>query len=464
MPVTTNPPYHLRPSPFERAADLLDRFFQFKRQGSNVRTEVLAGLTTFSTLSYILVVNPMIMALSGMDHGALITATAVVGAIFSVMMGLWTNYPLAMAPAMGINALIAIQVCQQMKIPWQAALGFVFYSGVIFFIVSVTGLRKIIIDSFPESYKKIVVAGVGFFIAFLGLRNGGLIVADPNAFVALGQLNSPLCLMAFFGIILTAVAIVRKIPGALILSIILMTVIGLFVSGPTPNSTLTAWPKSLFDRPNSMLPLMGQLDLGYFWHHPTQGLPVILAIFFGDLFSAVACLLAIGNMAHLNDEHGNLPKLSKALAADSTAAICASFLGTNTPIIYIESAAGVEQGGRTGLVSIVVACCYLLALFFTPLIAIVPPVATTPALVIIGIFAAQSLADLDLRDLVVASTAIVTILIMALGSSADGVAIGFIVCILMTILIGKGKTLTRASYVLLVIFFLNYFILRYLFH
>jgi AGZA family xanthine/uracil permease-like MFS transporter len=454
----------MAPSPFRRAADLLDRFFQFKAQGSNVRTEILAGLTTFSTLSYILVVNPMIMAQSGMDHGALITATAVVGAVFTIIMGLWTNYPLAMAPAMGINALIAIQVCLQMHIPWQAALGFVFYSGIIFFVVSVTGLRKAIIDSFPEFYKKVIVAGVGFFIAFLGLRSGGLIVAAPGAFVGLGKLTSPLCLMAFFGIILTAIAIVRKIPGALILSIIILTVAGLFVPGDKPGSTITAWPAHLLDKPNSMLPLMGQLDLSYFWLHPVQSIGVVLAIFFGDLFSAIACLLAIGNMAKLNDEHGNLPKLQRALTADSTAAIGAAFLGTNTPIIYIESAAGVEQGGRTGLVSIVVACCYLLALFFTPLIAIVPPVATTPALVIIGIFAAQSLADLDLRDLVVASTAIVTILIMTLGSSADGVGIGFIVCVLMSVLVGRAHTLTLAAYILLAIFLANYFVLPFIIH
>jgi AGZA family xanthine/uracil permease-like MFS transporter len=443
-------------SPFQRASNLLDRFFHFREAGSNVRTEVLAGLTTFSTLSYILVVNPMIMAQGGMDHGALITATAVVGAVFTVMMGLWTNYPLAMAPAMGINALIAIQVCQGMGIPWQAALGFVFYSGLLFFIISVTGLRKIIIDSFPEAYKKVITAGVGFFIAFLGLRNGGLLVSNPQTFVGLGDFTKPLCVIAFFGIIITVAAIYRKIPGSLILSILIITLIGLFVPGPTPHSTLTPWPDRLLDKPNSMGPLFLHLDLVYFWHHLGQSMPIVLAILFGDLFSAVAGLLAIGQLAHLNDEHGNLPKLGKALTADSTAAMGGAILGTNTPIIYIESAAGVEQGGRTGLVSFVVSACYLLALFLTPLIAIVPAVATTPALVIIGIFAAQTLAEIDLRDLIVAATAIVTILIMALGSSADGVAIGFIVCILMTVLVGKAKTLTPTAYVLVVLFLLHY--------
>jgi adenine/guanine/hypoxanthine permease len=457
--LTSNPRHPIATSPFQKGSDALDRIFHFRAQGSNVRTEVLAGLTTFSTLSYILVVNPMIMALAGMDHGALITATAVVGAVFTIMMGLWTNYPLAMAPAMGINALIAIQVCQQMKIPWQAALGLVFYSGVLFFIMSVTGLRKIIIDSFPDFYKKVITAGIGFFIAFLGLKNGGLLIASPAAFVGLGDFTQPRSLMAFFGIIITVVALYRKIPGALILSIVFLTIIGLFVPDAETKSTITPHPDSILSVPNSMGKLVGQLDLGYFWHHPGQCIPIILAIFFGDLFSAVACLLAIGQMAHLNDEHGNLPKLGKALAADSTAAMGGAILGTNTPIIYIESAAGVEQGGRTGFVSIVVATCYLLALFFTPLIAVVPSVATTPALVIIGIFAAQSLAELDLRNLIVASTTVVTILIMALGSSADGVAIGFIVAVAMTIMVGKARTLTPAAFVLLAIFLLHYVIL-----
>lgn len=456
--MTNNPRRLHHPTPFSRAADQLDRFFHFKSQGSNVRTEVLAGLTTFSTISYILIVNPMIMAQSGMDHGALITATAVVGAIFTILMGLWTNYPLAMAPAMGINAMLAIQVCKEMGVPWQAALGLVFYSGIVFFIVSVTGLRKMIIAAFPQSYKKIVAAGIGFFIAFLGLREGGLLVASPDALIGLGDLTKPLGMMAFIGIILTVVAIVWRVSGALILSICAMTLVGLFVPGSTPHSTITPWPDRAFDLPNSMSGLMFQLDLGYFWHHLGQCLPIVLAIFFGDIFSGVATLLAIGQMAHMTDKEGNLPKLDRALTADSTAAIGAAFLGTNTPIIYIESAAGVEQGGRTGMVSIVVAACYLLALFLTPIIAIIPPVATTPALVIIGIFAAQSLAEIDWRDLVVASTAVVTILLMALGSSADGLALGLVVCILMTILCGRHKTLKVGSYVLLAIFVVHYLI------
>jgi AGZA family xanthine/uracil permease-like MFS transporter len=316
-----------------------------------------------------------------------------------------------------------------------------------------------IIESFPEFFKKIISAGIGLFIAVLGLRHGGLLVGDANThFVKMGDIASPLALMAFFGVLLTAAAVHRKIPGALILSIIILTLVGLFV--PDGNGTVTPHPSRVFDMPNSMGPLLFAADFGYFWHHLGECLPIIVLIFFGDLFSALATLLAVGNMAGLVDKHGNLPRLNQALAADSTAAMGSALLGTNTAIIYIESAAGAEQGGRTGLVSLVVAACYLLALFITPLIAIVPEVATTPALVIIGIFAAQSLGDLNWRDVVVASTAVITLLIMAVGSSTDGLAIGFITCIVMMLLSGRFRELKPAAYVLLALFLARYLFLK----
>src|ERR1700758_3308977 len=200
-----------------RLLSSVDRFFRISERGSSFRCELLAGLTTFSTLSYILVVNPMIMSASGMDYGALITATAVVGAVFTVMMGLWTNYPLAMAPGMGVNAYLAVQVCQGMHIPWQAALGMVFYSGILFMIVSVTGIRRKILESFPDNFKKTVGAGIGFFIAFLGLKNARIIVPNPHSIVALGQFSSPIVLLGFAGILLAIVLVYRRVPGALVI-------------------------------------------------------------------------------------------------------------------------------------------------------------------------------------------------------------------------------------------------------
>ncbi len=439
-----------------RLLSSIDRFFRISERGSSFRCELLAGLTTFSTLSYILVVNPMIMSASGMDYGALITATAVVGAVFTVMMGLWTNYPLAMAPGMGVNALLAYQVCQGMHVPWQGALGLVFYSGILFFILSVTGLRKLIIDSFPAYFKKIVSVGIGFFLAYLGLKNCGLLVANPRTMIGLGSLASPGVLLPFIGIAITVVMTYRRVPAALVLSILLISVIGLFLPGSHPHTTLTMLPGRFFDWPGSMGKVFLQLDFGYFWTHLNLCLPIVLAILFGDLFSAMATLLAVCGLAKLTDENGDLPKLKQALTADATAAMGAALLGTNTPVIYIESAAGAEAGGRTGLVSIVVAICYLAALFFTPVIAAVPAIATGPVLVVIGIFMAQGLGELKFADLTVAATFLVTMLLMVLTSASDGLALGFIVCVLIHLLTGRAKEIKPAAYALSGLFLLHY--------
>ena len=437
-------------------AGWLNRFFHFSERGSNLRTEILAGLTTFSTYSYILVVNPLIMKASGMDFGALITATAVVAAIFTVIMGLWTNYPLGMAPGMGGNAYIAVQVCQGMHIPWQAAIGLVFYSGVLFFLMSVTGVREKIIRSFPDGFKKIIAVGIGFFVAFIGLKNAGIIVANAHTMVALGNLATPSVMLPSLGLIMTVVLIYWRVPAALILSILILSVIGLVVPGVLPHTTVTHLPARLIDFPNSMAPVFLQLDLGYFWHHLAQSIPIVLALLFTDIFSALGVLLAVGTRAKLNNEHGDLPKLKQALAADATASMGGALLGTNMPIIYLESAAGVEQGGRTGLVSIVIAICFLLALFLTPIIAAIPSVATAPVLIMIGIFMIQEVAALDMRDLTIAATTLVTILLMILASAGDAIAIGFVTWVLIELFIGKGRTVKPFAYFLAALFVAHY--------
>ena len=441
---------------FSRPREALDRFFQFSRRGSNLRTEILAGITTFGTLSYVLVVHPLILSASGMDRGALITVTAVAAAIFTVIMGLRTNYPLAMAPGMGVNAFVAVQVCQGMHIPWQAALGMVFYSGVIFMLVSVTGIRRTIIDSFPASFKKTVGAGIGFYIAFLGLKNAGMVVANPRSIVSMGDLTSPTVVLGFAGILLAVILVLRKVPGALVISILVLSVAGLFLPGVTPHSKITPLPQGLISWPNSMAPVFLKLDLLYFWHHLGQCTPIVLALFFGDLFSAMAVLLAIGSAARLTDQDGNLPLLKEALSADAAAASGGALLGTTTTIIYIESAAGVEQGGRTGLTSIACALCFLAALVLTPLIAVIPPVATTPALVMVGIFMMQGLSELDLRDGIVAATALVTILLTLLGSVSDGLVLGFITNIILLVAAGKHREVKPVTYILVVLFLLHY--------
>ncbi|HXM13450.1 MAG TPA: NCS2 family permease [Terriglobales bacterium] len=435
---------------------VLDSIFQYRERGSTFWTEVLGGLATFSTLSYVLIVHPLILSEAGMDRGALITVTALAAAIFTVVMGLRTNYPLAMAPGMGVNAYVAVQVCQGMHIPWQAAIGMVFYSGLLFLLVSVTGIRRKLIESFPASFKKTVGAGIGLFIAFIGLKNAGIIVANPHSIAALGNFGSARVLLGFAGIVVTVIMVNRGVRGALIVSIALITTAGMFLPGITPGAKLTPLPHQIFDWPHSIAPLFLKLDLSYPLHHPGQCIPIVLALLFSDLFSAMAVLMAIGTRAHLNDENGDLPKLREALSADAAAASGGALLGTTTTVIYLESAAGVAQGARTGLTSIVVALCFLAALFLNPLLAIVPAVATTPALVMIGIFMMEGFADLDLRDGIVAATALVTVMLTLLASVSDGLALGFVTNILLLAALGRARQVKPLAYVLAGILLLHY--------
>ena len=434
----------------------LDRYFEISARGSSLRTEVIAGLTTFSTYSYILVVNPLIMASAGMDRGALITVTALVSIIFTVIMGLRTNYPLAMAPGMGGNAFLAIQVCLGMGVPWQAAIGLVFYAGVLFFVISVTGLRQKIIEAFPGSFKKIISVGIGFFVAFIGLKNAGIITGNPKTVIALGHFDSPGVLLAFLGIIFLTWMMLKKVPGAIVLSIFALAILGIFLPGAKPGTMITPLPAHIIDWPNSIAPLFLKLDFGYFWQHMGQCIPIVLALVFSDLFSAMAVLVAVGTRANLNDENGNLPKLKQALSADAGAAMGASLLGSNLPIIYLESAAGVEAGGRTGLVSIVIALCFVVALFLSPVIAVIPALATTPALVIIGVFMMQVLADVDLRDLATAATALVTVMLMCMASVGDGLALGYLVWVVLSVFTGKARSITKVGYGLCLLFVVHF--------
>jgi AGZA family xanthine/uracil permease-like MFS transporter len=434
----------------------LDRSFQISERGSSVRTELFAGLTTFTTMSYVLVVNPLVLSGAGMDRGALITATAVVAALFCAVMGLRTNYPLAMAPGMGTNVYIAVQVCQGMHIPWPAALGLVFYSGILFLLVSITGLRRSIIGAFPDYFKKAAGAGIGLFIAFVGLKNAGIVAANPKSIIGLGRISSATALLAMAGIIAAIALVRRKVPGALMWSILMVTVIGIFLPGEVGHLRITPIPTHIFSWPNSIASVAFKLDLVWFWHHLAESIPIVLALFFTDIFSAMAVLFAIGERAHLNDANGNLPKLREALSADALSASGAAVLGSSTAIIYLESGAGVEQGGRTGLVSLTVGAGFLLSLLFTPVIFIIPTVATTPALVVIGAFMLQGLADIDLRSPLIGATTLLTVLLMTMTSISDGLALGFIISVGVTALSSNARAIKPIAWVLVVLFLLHY--------
>jgi AGZA family xanthine/uracil permease-like MFS transporter len=428
---------------------MLNRFFQLEQHGTTVRREIIGGITTFAAMAYILAVNPGILAASGMDKGALITATALSAALMTLLMALMTNYPIALAAGMGVNAFIAFTVCGTMAIPWPAALGLVFYSGLIFLVLSVTGIRRKLIEAIPSELKLAITCGIGLFIAFIGLKGGGVIVADAATFVTLGDFHQPSPLLVLFGLVLTAVLVGRKVPGAIILGVLTLTVIGLFLPTADGKGTITMKPDGLVALPASLAPTFLKLDLGYFWANWQKCLPIVLALLFVDLFDNMGTLIAVCQRAGLLDEKGNLPRIGRALTADATAAMVGSTLGTSTVTSYIESAAGVEAGGRTGLTAIVTAGCFLAALLFNPIIGIIPAAATAPALIIVGIFMMQSAAELDLRDFAKAVPAVVTMLVMPLAFSiAEGIAVGFVVYVAFMAGCGRHREVSPLAYVL----------------
>ena len=436
---------------------MLERLFSLKAHQTSVSQEVVAGLTTFAAMAYILAVNPAILSTTGMDKGALITATAIASGVMTAVMALATNYPIALAPGMGLNAFFAFTLCGAKGIPWPAALGLVFYSGLIFLALSVTGLRKKIVEAIPLELKLAITAGIGFFIAFIGLKNGGVVVANPATFVGLGDLSKPGPLLVIAGTIATAILVARKIPGAIILVILALTVVGLIFPAPDGKGMITPIPTGIINLPASLAPTFLKLDLSYFWQNFIGALPIVLAILFVDLFDNMGTLIGVSKRAGLLDKEGNLPKIGRAFMADAGAAMFGSTLGTSTVTSYIESAAGVEAGGRTGLTVMVTAVCFLLALFLAPLILIIPGVATAPALVIVGAFMMQGLAELDLRDFEKTAPAFVTILAMPLAFSiSEGVAFGLLTYVGLRIGTGKAKEVGLITYILACLFILHF--------
>ena len=437
----------------------LARFFDFAGHSTTARREVIGGLTTFAAMAYILAVNPLILSKTGMDAGALVTATAFSAALMTAVFALATNYPVALAPGMGLNAFFTFTICLQKQVPWQAALGLVFYSGVIFFVLSVTGARKKLVQAIPHDLKLAITCGIGLFIAFIGMKNGGLVVANPATFVTVGNIGSPECLLVILGIISTAIGISRKIPGAVIINIIALSIIDIVMHQFFKVGDPVKLPGSPVALPNSLAPLFFQLDFGWFWKNMAEALPLVFAILFVDLFDNMGTLIGVCHRAGLLDEHGHLPKIGQAFTADACAAMIGSCLGTSTVTSYIESAAGVEAGGRTGLTSLTTAACFLLSLFLTPLILLIPDVATAPALVIIGIFMLQSAAKMDLNDFSKAAPAFVAIMTMPLTFSiSEGVALGLLVHVGLQVGIGRAKEVSPVLYILTVLFLVHYFI------
>jgi len=441
---------------------MLERLFRLREHGTTPGRELLAGLTTFMAMAYILAVNPAILKDAGMPEPALVTATALGAAIATALMAVATNFPLALAPGMGINAFFAYTICIGMGIPWQSTLGLVFINGCIFLLLSVTGVREKILDAIPYSLKVAVAAGIGIFIAFIGLQKGGLIVANPATMVSMGDITRPEVALFALGLLLTLALVARKAPGAIILSIAAVTVIGLFVpaSAPAANGSVpmvTQIPKAIVSLPASLEPTFLKLNFGLLVSHPMQALTVILTLLLVDMFDNIGTLIGVARRAGLMDERGNVQKAGRVLVADSTAAILSSLLGTSTVVSYIESAAGIEAGGRTGLTAIGTAACFLLALFFTPIILMVPAVAVAPALVMVGILMFEGVADLDWRNFEVAAPAILTLIAMPLTYSiSSGLGIGLIALAVLGAASGHPRRVSLLTYGLAALFLLHF--------
>ena len=437
----------------------MKKYFQFDELGTNYKTEVIAGLTTFLSMAYILFVNPAMLSLSDipdlpdsmrMDQGAVFVATALAAAIGSLLMGLIAKYPIALAPGMGLNAFFAYSVVLGMGVPWQTALSGVLVSGLIFIVLTLTGIREKIINSIPAELKYAVGAGIGLFITFVGLQGSGIIVSDPATVVALGDITNGNTLLAIFGVVVTVILMVRGVKGGIFIGMVLTAIAGMITQ-------LVQVPDAVVSSVPSLAPTFGAAFTNFGDVFTIQMLVVILTFLFVDFFDTAGTLVAVANQAGFMKDN-KLPRAGKALFADSSATVVGSILGTSTTTSYIESSAGVAAGGRTGFASVVTAILFLLAIFFSPLLGVVTSAVTAPALIIVGVLMVSTLGEIDWKKFEVAVPAFLTIIAMPLTYSiATGIAIGFIFYPITMIAKGRWKEINPIMYGLFVIFVL-YFI------
>ncbi len=436
-------------------SNFLEHFFKLKEKGTNLKTEFIAGLTTFAAMSYVLVVNPSILGAGGMPIEGLITVTAIAACLGTLLMAFMTNYPIAIAPGQGLNAFFAFTICLTREIPWDAALGIVFWNGILFLLLSVTGVRTKIAEAIPAALKIGVQCGIGLFIAFIGLKNAGLVVDNPATFVSIGDLSEPATLLALAGIILTIVLVIRKVTGAILISVVVLSLIGAFI--PVGDGYLTQHTSQFIGLPDDISSTFFAMDIMYPIEYFAETWDLIFALLFVNMFDTIGTLIGVSRRANLLDEQGKLPKMGKAMTADAVASVMGAAIGTSPVTSYVESAAGVSAGGRTGLTSVFVALCFMLALFLTPLMKVIPLMATTPALIMVGILMMDSFRQLDFDDLTSLATATVALLAMPLTFSiSEGIALGFITYVGIMLGTGRYKQVTLITYIMAAVFVLRY--------
>ncbi|WP_296256941.1 NCS2 family permease [uncultured Ezakiella sp.] len=432
----------------------MEKFFKLKEHGTDVKTEIIAGLTTFMTMAYILAVNPMLLGAAGMDAGGVFTATALSAGVATIIMALYAKYPFALAPGMGLNAYFAFTVCLGLGYDWQFAITAVLVEGFIFIILSFLKAREAIFDLIPLSLKKAVSAGIGLFIALIGMQNAGIIVANDATLVGLGSLVEKPAIVAICGLLIISILYARNVKGALLIGIIASTIIGIPLG-------VTELPESfkIFSLPPSLSEVafkfvgFDQIMTKEFWI-------VVTTFLFVDIFDTVGTLAGVASKSGMLDKDGKLERVSQALTADSIGTIFGACMGTSTVTTFVESSAGVAEGGRTGLTSLTTAIMFLLALFIAPLFAIIPGAATAPALIIVGVFMMGQVGEIDWHDLTEAVPAFLAIAMMPFAYSiAEGIVFGIISYTIVKSFTGKSKNVSILMWVLSVLFVLRYIFL-----
>ena len=434
---------------------MLEKVFKLKEKNTNVKTEIIAGITTFLAMAYILGVNPLILHDAGMDTPSVFMATAISAGFASIVMGLVANYPVSLAAGMGVNALFAYTICGTMGFSWQAALAGVFVSGLIFIVISVTGIRKAIINAIPKQLKLAIGAGIGFFIAFVGLKNAGIIVANPSTFVGLGNLADPTVLLAVFGILITIALLALKVPAGVFVGMVITAVVGIICGSFFGMEGMPVLPESIFETNFQMNGLGAFMDgFGELFANPLNTFVVIFSFLFVDFFDTAGTLVAVANRIGLVNEKGELENAEQALLADAIGTVAGAALGTSTVTSFVESTSGVEVGGKTGLTACTTGIMFFISILFAPIIlSAVTNAVTAPALVVVGILMAQQLKGIDWEDFVFGTAGFITIIAMILTYSiSNGIAFGFIAYTVAMIASGKAKEIHVTVWVLMVIF------------
>ncbi len=428
---------------------MLEKLFGFDRNVTRVRTEILAGITTFLTMAYILAVNPNILSATGMDKGALFTTTVVASAFATLLMAFYAKLPFGLAPGMGLNAFFAYTVCLTMGYTWQFALTAVLIEGIIFILLTVTNLREKIVDAIPVTLKNAIGAGIGLFISFIGLQNAGIIVNNDATLISMGNITSGPALLGMIGLVVTSLLLVKGVRGALLFGILITTLIGIPMG-------ITKFD-GIFSTPPSIGPIFWQFE----WHNifTKEMIVVVFTFLFVDMFDTIGTLVGVTTKAGMMDKNGKIPHLKQAFMVDAIGTTAGAMLGTSTITTFVESASGVGEGGRSGLTSFVVAVCFLLSLFFAPFFLSVPGAATAPVLILVGLMMMSSVLKVNFADYSEAIPAFICIIFMPLAYSiSDGIVLGMISYVLINLLTGKYKKLTIGMYILAAIFVLKFFV------